>query len=539
MLIFSLLFIFSDRLGNPTNESVIQGVIESFVMVEQYKKKEKDLNLYRDIFETPFLEATRKYYSREASKILAQCDCSQYMEKVLQRLDSEILRSRKYLHVSSHAKVSEVCEEEMVANHLDFLHAECQRMVISESRKDLHNMFKLLKPIGPGIQHLVSEVQKHFTKIGLDAIINLSGENIANSFVENLLEVYRKQRDLINDVFNSDQQFIGALDKACSYVINHRVNSKLPCRSAELLARYCDSLLKKTSKSVNEFEIDEKLRRSITIFKYIDDKDVFQKFYAKMLAKRLIHSQSVSMDSEESMINKLKQACGHEFTSKLHRMFTDVKISNDLNDSFSDWLKNDKRDLGGINFNIFVLQAGAWPLAQNLSSPFSMPQILEKSCSNFESFYNETYHGRKLTFLHHLSTCEVKICFSKKPYLASMSTYYMAILLLFESTDKLSFKEIQMSTNLTEDLLSKHLSMLIEMKLLNHDHVNTLTDTSTNPPIVVAGKPIPNSEEGSSPTLIKYTFEPETQLTLNLNFVSKRTRFKILAVNQKEVTQVN
>lgn len=31
------------------------------------------------------------------------------------------------------------------------------------------------------------------------------------------------------------------------------------------------------------------------------------------------------MDAEETMINKLKQACGYEFTSKLHRMFTDIK----------------------------------------------------------------------------------------------------------------------------------------------------------------------------------------------------------------------
>lgn len=74
-----------------------------------------------------------------------------------------------------------------------------------------------------------------------------------------------------------------------------------------------------------ESEIEDKLSACITIFKYIDDKDVFQKFYAKMLAKRLIHSQSVSMDAEEAMINKLKQACGYEFTSKLHRMFTDIK----------------------------------------------------------------------------------------------------------------------------------------------------------------------------------------------------------------------
>lgn len=65
-------------------------------------------------------------------------------------------------------------------------------------------------------------------------------------------------------------------------------------------------LLKKSSKGISENEIDERLFQSITIFKYIDDKDVFQKFYSRMLAKRLIHQQSQSMDAEEAMINRLK-----------------------------------------------------------------------------------------------------------------------------------------------------------------------------------------------------------------------------------------
>lgn len=52
--------------------------------------------------------------------------------------------------------------------------------------------------------------------------------------------------------------------------------------------------------------MDDKLGQSITIFKYIDDKDMFQKFYSRYLAKRLIQQQSHSMDSEESMINRLK-----------------------------------------------------------------------------------------------------------------------------------------------------------------------------------------------------------------------------------------
>lgn len=58
------------------------------------------------------------------------------------------------------------------------------------------------------------------------------------------------------------------------------------------------------------------------IFKFIQDKDVFQKFYQKKLAQRLINSLSASDDSESSMITKLKELSGYEYTNKLTRMFT-------------------------------------------------------------------------------------------------------------------------------------------------------------------------------------------------------------------------
>lgn len=58
------------------------------------------------------------------------------------------------------------------------------------------------------------------------------------------------------------------------------------------------------------------------LFKYIEDKDVFQSFYTTRLSKRLIHGVSASDESEASMISKLKEACGFEYTNKLQRMFT-------------------------------------------------------------------------------------------------------------------------------------------------------------------------------------------------------------------------
>ena len=91
----------------------------------------------------------------------------------------------------------------------------------------------------------------------------------------------------------------------------------------------------------------------MVVFKYIEDKDVFQKFYSKMLAKRLVQHMSASDDAEASMISKLKQACGFEYTSKLQRMFQDVGVSKDLNEAFRKHMVNSNEPLD-IDFQIQV-----------------------------------------------------------------------------------------------------------------------------------------------------------------------------------------
>lgn len=138
-----------------------------------------------------------------------------------------------------------------------------------------------------------------------------------------MLKVHHKYEQMISELFNNDPLFLSALDRACASVINKRINDKQQCRSAELVAKYCDSLLKKSK--TTESEIDSKLTNSITIFKYIEDKDVYQKFYSRMLAKRLIHEQSQSMDTEEAMINRLK-VCFCIFLKKKKNILCDFLI---------------------------------------------------------------------------------------------------------------------------------------------------------------------------------------------------------------------
>ena len=59
-------------------------------------------------------------------------------------------------------------------------------------------------------------------------------------------------------------------------------------------------------------------------------KDVFEAFYKKDLAKRLLVGKSASVDAEKSMLSKLKQECGAAFTSKLEGMFKDMELSKDV-----------------------------------------------------------------------------------------------------------------------------------------------------------------------------------------------------------------
>uniref|UniRef100_A0A8D2JRN0 Cullin 2 n=1 Tax=Sciurus vulgaris TaxID=55149 RepID=A0A8D2JRN0_SCIVU len=472
----------NDRGGEDPNQKVIHGVINSFVHVEQYKKK-FPLKFYQEIFESPFLTETGEYYKQEASNLLQESNCSQYMEKVLGRLKDEEIRCRKYLHPSSYTKVIHECQQRMVADHLQFLHAECHNIIRQEKKNDMANMYVLLRAVSTGLPHMIQELQNHIHDEGLRATSNLTQENMPTLFVESVLEVHGKFVQLINTVLNGDQHFMSALDKALTSVVNYR-EPKSVCKAPELLAKYCDNLLKKSAKGMTENEVEDKLTSFITVFKYIDDKDVFQKFYARMLAKRLIHGLSMSMDSEEAMINKLKQACGYEFTSKLHRMYTDMSVSADLNNKFNNFIKNQDTVIDlGISFQIYVLQAGAWPLTQAPSSTFAIPQELEKSVQMFELFYSQHFSGRKLTWLHYLCTAMV------------INGYQMAVLLL------------QDSTQMNEKGTDKNNQIITDVKMINHD-----------------------SEKDED-------IDVESSFSLNMNFSSKRTKFKITTSMQKDTPQ--
>ena len=75
--------------------------------------------------------------------------------------------------------------------------------------------------------------------------------------------------------------------------------------------------------------MDAILDKTITVFRYLSDKDIFERYYKNHLAKRLLLKRSISDDAERGMLSKLKIESGMQFTSKLEGMFNDIKTSSD------------------------------------------------------------------------------------------------------------------------------------------------------------------------------------------------------------------
>lgn len=53
-------------------------------------------------------------------------------------------------------------------------------------------------------------------------------------------------------------------------------------------------------------EIEAVLEKTIVLFRFIIDKDIFERYYKSHLAKRLLNGRSVSEDAERNMVAKLK-----------------------------------------------------------------------------------------------------------------------------------------------------------------------------------------------------------------------------------------
>ncbi|KAF2101817.1 cullin [Rhizodiscina lignyota] len=467
------------RNGETIEQSQIKSVVDSFVSLglDESDSTKSTLDVYKQFFEAPFLQATAKYYQKESNDFLAENTVVEYMKKAETRLQEEKDRVSLYLLSEITGPLMRTCEQSMIAAHSITLREEFQNLLDHDRQEDLGRMYKLLARIPDGLDPLRNKFETHVRKAGLAAVerVAADGENMdPKIYVHALLEVHTQYHDLVQKAFNGESEFVRSLDNACKEFVNrNKVCKSGSTKSPELLAKYTDTLLKKSSaKASEEDDMEKMLTQIMVVFKYIEDKDVFQKFYSRMLAKRLVQTSSASDDAETSMIGKLKEACGFEYTNKLQRMFQDIQTSKDLNTEYRDWQSEqlgaeDAKNVVDTSFHI--LGTGFWPLTPPAHG-FVPPQEIVKMRDRFQNYYLHKHAGRKLTWLWQLCKGEVKANFvktNKIPYTFQVSTYQMAVLLLFNEKETISYDEIQQTTQIAPETLDPSIAICVRARVFN------------------------------------------------------------------------
>ena len=227
---------------------------------------------------------------------------------------------------------------------------------------------------------------------------------------------------------------------------------------AEMLAAYCDNILKKGSVKLEEDQIEERLDEVVQLFSYLQDKDMFNEYYRKALAKRLLNAKSASDELERSLISKLKLRCGQQFTTKLDGMITDISLAADLKKKYELFRDTDVESSLVADMSVTVLTTGFWPSYK--TDQMALPTELIPCLGSFERFYETYKKHTKLTWLHTLGHAMIDVRFTSGKKKLEVSMYQGAIILLFNEKNVYTFEEIQKSTQLPAEDLKRYLISL-------------------------------------------------------------------------------
>ncbi|KAJ4973252.1 hypothetical protein NE237_006426 [Protea cynaroides] len=259
------------------------GEVINCVLMRNIIKMLMDLgsSVYQQVFEKPFLEKAER--------------C----------LNEEMERVSHYLDAVSESKITNVVEREMITNHMQRLvHMDnlgSVNMLVDDRYEDLGRKYNLFRRVPDGIPTLRDVMTAHTRETGKQLVTDPERLRDPVDFVLRLLDEKDKHDKIISLAFNNAHSFQNALNSSFEYFIN--LNPRYP----EFISLFVNDKFRKGLKGVSEEDIEIVLDKVMMLFRYLQEKDVFEKYYKQHLAKRLLSGKTVSDDAERSLILSLKQ----------------------------------------------------------------------------------------------------------------------------------------------------------------------------------------------------------------------------------------
>ncbi|CAI2167115.1 6046_t:CDS:10 [Funneliformis geosporum] len=441
-------FIRRERNGDAVDRHLLRSLIHMFI----------DLGTYCPSFENPFLLETRNYYHHEGLRLINEFTVPRYLKHVKKRLKEESDRISQYLDWKTKNPLTKVVDDELIKRHVDALLDKGFNDMMEDQHADEHiqelgRLYDLLARVG-ALDRLRLYFGNYIKKTGSGIVNNIYHES---TMVEDLLALKKKMDSIVAISFDGNYNFAHTVKESFEVFINQRQN-----KPAELIAKYVDLKLKLGNKRMDDSEIEKTLDEVLVLFRYIQGKDIFEAFYKRDLAKRLLLNKSASFDYEKSMLSKLRKECGPGFTSKLEGMFKDIDLSRDFMTSFyHSRISENLRTNIKIDLYVNVLTQGFWPTYT--PAPLILPPVMAGCQEVFKEFYLSKHGGRNLKWQNSLGHCILAAEFQKGNKELVVSLFQAVVLLQFNDLrqkERISYEHIKEQTGIEKKELDRTLQSL-------------------------------------------------------------------------------
>ena len=501
-----------------------------------------ELGVYSSSFEPVFVRASEAYYRSWRSGEAEQADLAHYVNESAELIEQEMTRCDLLtLDRSTRSQLSKLIDSVLVAEKVDYLTAEDGVFDLLEADRftELERLFTLLERVSEG-EKLGPIFDKFIIDEGSSIVFD---EKREAEMVLNLLDFKARLDKFLKASFHNNKNMDNGMHKSFEHFINKTKKSQANwdtdnAKPGEMIAKHVDLLLKGGVKAIprlasagkpealkadeehdfddpqadEDAEINMHLSNALDLFRFVHGKAVFEAFYKKDLARRLLMGRSASNDAERNMLTRLKNECGAGFTHNLESMFKDMDLAREEMLSYTTRMDERGTRGDGPDLAVNVLSASAWPTYPDVA--VNLPPAISKVMSKFEEHYKSKHSGRKLTFKHALAHCQLKAKFAKGSKELVVSGFQAVVLLLFNDlptpNTSLPYSEIKSATALSDAELKRTLQSLAcaKYRVLSKD---------------------PKGREVNETD--KFTF--------NANFSDPKMRIKINQIQLKETKQEN
>eukprot|EP00759_Apiculatamorpha_spiralis_P023374 PhF_6_TR27157/c0_g2_i2/m.39708 len=212
------------------------------------------------------------------------------------------------------------------------------------------------------------------------------------------------------------------------------------------LVEYIDLLMKQDASLGVDDEI-KRIEECATLCSFVSDRDVLQEVCQTRLAKRLLLTSTVRLDSERDMLGKLKERLGPSFTHFSERMMADIEIGKPLLQAFR--ASPQYSDLP-TDIDVHVLAAGFWPkfnIVQGITVPRSLRVCLD-GYADFYKGYSPTHQARTLQWVLNMGGADMTARFRKGGVKSIRVNNFQAMMLLLVEEKPHSLTELSVALSL-------------------------------------------------------------------------------------------